>query len=96
MNTHVTSHEEIGEFVRLWRRHFVESMSPRFLPEGWSVDYPVFPAHYGPKKDDVDNLYEEDEAEKMEEKEEGEEKVDVVVDFDDASEAETLFDEGSF
>lgn len=53
MATHVTTAEEIGDFVRMWRAHFVASMSPRFLPEGWSVDYSVFPAHYGPNKDVV-------------------------------------------
>jgi len=26
-------------FERLWRQHFIESMKPRFLPKGWSVDH---------------------------------------------------------
>ena len=27
-----------ARFVRDWRRHFVDSMMPRFLPTGWSID----------------------------------------------------------
>ena len=30
--------EEIQEFVRGWRRHFVEVMKPRFMPEGWDAN----------------------------------------------------------
>jgi hypothetical protein len=26
-------------FIRRWRQHFVDTMQPKFLPEGWSVDF---------------------------------------------------------
>lgn len=29
----------LGEFVKRWRRHFVESMRPRHLSPSWDVDY---------------------------------------------------------
>jgi hypothetical protein len=28
----------LEEFVRAWRRHFLERMSPRFLPPHWDVN----------------------------------------------------------
>ncbi len=37
----VTAAWDLGDLRRWWRRHFVESMTPQFLPEGWSVDAPV-------------------------------------------------------
>ena len=27
------------DFERLWRQHFVDSMQPRRLPDGWRVDF---------------------------------------------------------
>jgi exonuclease 3'-5' domain-containing protein 2 len=30
---------DIDEFVRMWRQHFVDTMNPRHMPTGWSVDY---------------------------------------------------------
>lgn len=35
------SDELIDVFIRDWRAHFVETMHPRFLPKGWSVNNPV-------------------------------------------------------
>lgn len=32
---------DLGDLRRFWRKHFVDSMKPRFLPEGWSIDAPV-------------------------------------------------------
>mmetsp|Transcript_7077 Transcript_7077/g.10137 ORF Transcript_7077/g.10137 Transcript_7077/m.10137 type:complete len:372 (-) Transcript_7077:216-1331(-) len=32
---------KIEEFIRSWRRHFLDTLHPRFLPAGWSVDSPV-------------------------------------------------------
>ncbi|GMI52869.1 hypothetical protein ScalyP_jg8262 [Parmales sp. scaly parma] len=32
---------DIGEFVKGWRRHFVDDAQPRNLPEGWGVDTSV-------------------------------------------------------
>mmetsp|Transcript_22312 Transcript_22312/g.32615 ORF Transcript_22312/g.32615 Transcript_22312/m.32615 type:complete len:291 (-) Transcript_22312:345-1217(-) len=33
--------EKMALFIREWRRFFLDTIHPRFLPEGWSVDYPV-------------------------------------------------------
>ena len=33
--------EMIGDFIRNWRIHFLETMQPRHLPKGWDVDNPV-------------------------------------------------------
>jgi len=33
--------EKIASFVKSWRKHFVETIQPRHLPEGWSIDSPV-------------------------------------------------------
>jgi len=32
---------KIEEFIRSWRQHFLDTLHPRFLPTGWSVDSPV-------------------------------------------------------
>jgi hypothetical protein len=47
--TNYTSHGEmimsnitdLQEFVEMWRKHFLEKMSPKFMPEKWSVNRPV-------------------------------------------------------
>ena len=31
----------LGDFIREWRVLFYESVRPRYLPNGWSVDAPV-------------------------------------------------------
>jgi len=31
--------EKIEDFVKLWRNHFIETMQPKFMPNGWSVDF---------------------------------------------------------
>lgn len=41
MGKKVTDAWDLGELRRFWRSHFVESMNPQFLPEGWSIDAPV-------------------------------------------------------
>lgn len=33
--------DQITEFIKLWRRHFVDTHQPRFLPTGWAIDSPV-------------------------------------------------------
>lgn len=33
--------EDKDEFVKDWRRHFVETMRPKFLPTGWEIDHPT-------------------------------------------------------
>jgi len=32
------SEDELSEFIVGWRKHFMETMKPKFMPEGWSVD----------------------------------------------------------
>ena len=31
--------EKIIEFVKLWRNHFIEKMQPKYMPNGWSIDF---------------------------------------------------------
>jgi cation-transporting P-type ATPase D len=31
----------IGEFIKLWRTNFMNSMQPKFLPLGWSIDHTI-------------------------------------------------------
>ncbi len=33
--------EKLTNFIRDWRQFFLDTMHPRHLPKGWSVDYPV-------------------------------------------------------
>lgn len=33
--------EKIEEFVKLWRNHFINTMKPKFMPKGWSVDFRI-------------------------------------------------------
>lgn len=33
--------EKIEEFVKLWRKHFINTMNPQFMPIGWSVDFRI-------------------------------------------------------
>lgn len=33
--------EKIEDFVKLWRNHFIETMKPKFMPKGWSVDFRI-------------------------------------------------------
>ena len=35
------SEEKIEEFVKLWRNHFIDTMHPEFMPDGWSVDFRI-------------------------------------------------------
>jgi hypothetical protein len=32
---------KIKEFVVMWRKHFIETAKPKFMPEGWSFDFRV-------------------------------------------------------
>lgn len=32
--------DKIAAFIRDWRTHFLETVQPRYLPTGWSVDSP--------------------------------------------------------
>jgi hypothetical protein len=33
------SHDDFEVFIKGWRSHFVQTMKPQFMPEGWSVDF---------------------------------------------------------
>lgn len=35
------SEEKIMEFVKLWRNHFIETMQPKYMPTGWSIDFRI-------------------------------------------------------
>jgi len=37
----LNTHEKLEEFVKMWRIHFVETMKPKYMPIGWSVDFRV-------------------------------------------------------
>lgn len=37
----VHNHEAMSEFIKDWRRFFLDTIHPRHLPKGWSVDYSV-------------------------------------------------------
>ena len=31
--------KKIENFVKLWRKHFIDTMQPKFMPIGWSIDF---------------------------------------------------------
>jgi hypothetical protein len=33
--------EKIEDFVKLWRKHFIDTMQPQFMPIGWSIDFRI-------------------------------------------------------
>jgi hypothetical protein len=33
--------EKIEDFVKLWRNHFINTMQPKYMPIGWSVDFRI-------------------------------------------------------
>ena len=37
----LNSEEKIAEFVKLWRNHFIDTMHPLFMPNGWSIDFRI-------------------------------------------------------
>ena len=32
---------KLGDLIRLWRQNFIESMNPKYLPKGWSVEHTI-------------------------------------------------------
>ena len=40
----VAAEGRVTRFVQRWRRHFLEALQPRALPDGWAVAFPVFQA----------------------------------------------------
>ena len=39
-------HEELKDFILMWRRNFVDTMNPKFLPAAWNV-YHQFERKFG-------------------------------------------------
>jgi len=37
----IDDEEKIGSFIRSWRKHFLDTVHPLYLPDGWSVDHQV-------------------------------------------------------
>lgn len=33
------THEDFEIFIKGWRKHFIETMKPEFMPVGWSIDF---------------------------------------------------------
>jgi hypothetical protein len=33
------SDQKIFEFVKLWRNHFIDTMKPKYMPEGWNLNF---------------------------------------------------------
>lgn len=34
----LNTHEKIEEFIKMWRAHFLQTMKPKYMPTGWSVN----------------------------------------------------------
>ena len=41
INTIASDDEKLTDFIKGWRQFFLDTMNPRFMPEGWSVNNPV-------------------------------------------------------
>lgn len=37
----LNTEDKIDEFVKLWRHHFIDTMKPKYMPIGWSVDFRI-------------------------------------------------------
>jgi hypothetical protein len=37
----LNTEEKIEDFVKLWRNHFINTMKPKYMPYGWSVDFRI-------------------------------------------------------
>ena len=33
--------DSIPEFIKLWRKHFLETMNPKYLPNNWSINHSI-------------------------------------------------------
>ena len=67
---HMLATSSLLEFQARWRRHFVRTMKPQFLPAYWSVDYVPENWDVAASDDSVGEEVEEEEEEKEEEREE--------------------------
>jgi cobalt/nickel-transporting P-type ATPase D len=37
----LSTEEMIMDFVKLWRVHFIETMQPKYMPKGWSINFRI-------------------------------------------------------
>jgi len=37
----VSQIEDIGEFIRMWRKRFLTNLEPKFLPKGWNINHRI-------------------------------------------------------
>lgn len=35
------SEEKLSNFIKLWRKHFIKTTKPKYMPKGWSVNFRV-------------------------------------------------------
>ena len=33
--------DKMEEFVKLWRKHFIDTTQPKYMPDGWSIDFRI-------------------------------------------------------
>lgn len=38
----LSSIESLEIFIRRWREHFIKTMNPKFMPDSWRIDGPIF------------------------------------------------------
>jgi len=41
VNSLVNNHEAMADFIRGWRQFFLDTIHPRHLPQGWSINHPI-------------------------------------------------------
>ena len=34
-----TKNDQLGDFIKMWRKHFLENNETKFLPTGWRIDH---------------------------------------------------------
>jgi len=37
----LNNEDKFEDFVKLWRKHFIDTMNPQFMPNGWSIDFRI-------------------------------------------------------
>ena len=37
----LNTEDKMREFIILWRKHFIETMNPQFMPNGWSINFRI-------------------------------------------------------
>ena len=35
----LNNEEKIEEFIKLWRKHFIDTTQPQYMPDGWSINF---------------------------------------------------------